>query len=160
MTTQPDASLRDRIAETLYAHDHPSYLVPLNETGMGPAYRESADAVLAVLPSPADQAALARVRTVLETEAVVGRSALDYRGLITSALMADEAQPAETDEQRADREETERDHAKGDHTHCGPTCQVEYPTEQLRNFILAKGYPGTAGMLDELLRRAAMGARP
>ena len=106
----------------------------------------------------ADQAALARVRTVLETEAVVGRSALEYRGLITSALMGVEAQPAETDEQRADREETERDHAKGDHTHCGPTCEVEYPTEQLRNFILAKGYPGTAGMLDELLRRAAVGA--
>ena len=45
-----------------------------------------------VLPPPADQAALERVRAVLETEAVVGRSALEYRGLITSALMADEAQ--------------------------------------------------------------------
>lgn len=91
MTTQPAAD-RDRIAEALYAHDHPSHLVPLNETGMGPAYRESADAVLAVMPAPADQAALARVRRVLETEAVVGRSALDYRGLITSALMCAEVQ--------------------------------------------------------------------
>lgn len=35
-------------------------------------------------------AAIGRVRTVLETEAVVGRSALDYRGLITAALLADE----------------------------------------------------------------------
>lgn len=50
------AALRDRIAEALYAHDHPSHLVSLNETGMGPAYRESADAVLAVLPPPVDRA--------------------------------------------------------------------------------------------------------
>lgn len=39
------------------------------------------------------QAAIARVRAVLETEAVVGRSALDYRGLITAALMATGEQP-------------------------------------------------------------------
>ncbi|MEU9470470.1 hypothetical protein AB0D78_28400 [Streptomyces avermitilis] len=39
--------------------------------------------------------AIERVRSVLESEAVVGRSALDYRGLITSALMADEAQQPE-----------------------------------------------------------------
>ncbi|HZF92041.1 hypothetical protein [Streptomyces sp.] len=51
------AALRDRIAEALYGHDHPSHLVPLHETGMEPAYRESADAVLAVLPPPVDQAA-------------------------------------------------------------------------------------------------------
>jgi len=38
-----------------------------------------------------DQAALDRIRVVLETEAVVGRSALEYRGLIASALMADAA---------------------------------------------------------------------
>lgn len=61
----------------------------------------------------------------------------------------------ETDEQRADREETEREHAAGIHTHCGLTCEVDLPTEHLRNFIIAKGYPGTAGALDELLRRAA-----
>ncbi|NUS79107.1 MAG: hypothetical protein HOV70_23300, partial [Streptomyces sp.] len=65
---------------------------------------------------------------------------------------------AETDEQRADREETERDHARGDHTHCGVTCEVEMPTEHLRNFVIAKGYPGTAGALAELERRAAAGA--
>ncbi|MFF7949096.1 hypothetical protein [Streptomyces griseorubiginosus] len=38
------------------------------------------------------ESAVGRVRAVLETEAVVGRSALEYRGLITSALMAAEAQ--------------------------------------------------------------------
>jgi hypothetical protein len=37
------------------------------------------------------EAAVERVRSVLESEAVVGRSALDYRGLITAALMADQA---------------------------------------------------------------------
>lgn len=58
-----------------------------------------------------------------------------------------------------DRHETEQAHAEGEHTFCGTECEVEYPSDQLRNFILAKGYPGTAGMLDELLRRAAAGVR-
>lgn len=44
------------------------------------------------LPPAADRAAVERVRAVLETEAVVGRSALEYRGLIVSALMGAEAQ--------------------------------------------------------------------
>lgn len=48
-------------------------------------------AEVAEVQQPSDRAAVERVRAVLETEAVVGRSALDYRGLITSALMADEA---------------------------------------------------------------------
>lgn len=60
----------------------------------------------------------------------------------------------ETDEQRADREATEADHARGNHTYCGITCEVEMPTEHLWNFVIAKGYPGTKGALDELLRRA------
>ncbi|MFE5958937.1 hypothetical protein [Streptomyces rubiginosohelvolus] len=58
-------------------------------------------------------------------------------------------------EQREDMEATARAHAAGDHEHCGPTCEAEFPTDHLRNFIIAKGYPGTAGALDELLRRAA-----
>lgn len=37
---------------------------------------------------------------------------------------------------------------------------MQYPTEQMRNFILAKGYPGTKAMLDELLRRAAPATVP
>ncbi|MEU7399974.1 hypothetical protein [Streptomyces sp. NPDC044948] len=69
-------------------------------------------------------------------------------------------QTTETDEQRADREETERDHARGDHTHCGLTCETELPTEHLRNFVIAKGYPGTKGALAELERRAAAKAAP
>src|SRR5690606_3341535 len=72
---------------------------------------------------------------------------------------AETTEPEETDEERADREETERDHARGDHTHCGITCETEMPTEQLRNFVIAKGYPGTKGALAELERRAAAGAR-
>lgn len=55
-----------------------------------------------------------------------------------------------------DVHETERAHAEGDHEHCGVTCEAQYPSEQMRNFVVAKGYPGTAGMLDELLRRAAV----
>ncbi|WP_329141026.1 zinc finger domain-containing protein [Streptomyces sp. NBC_00670] len=48
--------------------------------------------------------ALARVRTVLETEAVAGRTALEYRGLILSALMADEQPTTPTeDPARIDR---------------------------------------------------------
>lgn len=61
---QPDVpgaqALRDRIAEALYAHDHPTRVVPLDETGMGVAYRATADAVLAVLPPPADRASMYR----------------------------------------------------------------------------------------------------
>jgi hypothetical protein len=38
------------------------------------------------------RATLARVREVLETEAVVGRTALEYRGLITAALMGPTAE--------------------------------------------------------------------
>lgn len=71
--------------------------------------------------------------------------------------------PEETDEereQREDREETDREHAVGIHTHCGLTCEVDLPTEHLRNFVIAKGYPGTAGALDELLRRATAAAPP
>lgn len=102
------AALRDRIAEAQYAHDHPGHLVPLDQTGMGPAYREAADAVMAVLPDPTDRAAVLReaeaeaerqlatvqrVRHVLETEPVLNRTALEYRGLIISTLMPDEARP-------------------------------------------------------------------
>ncbi|WP_129307968.1 hypothetical protein [Streptomyces sp. L2] len=60
------AALRDRIAETLYAFDHPSRIVPLRETGMEPAYQETAAAVLAVLPAPDQQAAeVTRLRSEL-----------------------------------------------------------------------------------------------
>ncbi|MEV3857768.1 hypothetical protein AB0J38_26010 [Streptomyces sp. NPDC050095] len=62
--------------------------------------------------------------------------------------------PAETDEERADREETEREHAADDHEHCGVTCEAEFTTEKLRNGILWRAAPGSAAMLDELLRRA------
>ncbi|WP_435279132.1 hypothetical protein [Streptomyces sp. 1222.5] len=61
---------------------------------------------------PAAEAALGRVRAVLETEAVAGRTALEYRGLVLSALLAGGAQ------QQPDTE-TPRcahcKHPKGDH---------------------------------------------
>lgn len=61
-------------------------------------------------------------------------------------------------ERAVDERETEAQHARGEHKFCSPTCEVEFPSQLLRNGILAKGYPGTAGMLDELLRRAAQQA--
>ncbi|MFJ6061637.1 hypothetical protein ACIQHU_01210 [Streptomyces tendae] len=53
--------------------------------------RQAVDSFRAYLTA---RAALNRVRTVLETEAVVGRTALEYRGLILTALMS-EAPPAD-----------------------------------------------------------------
>lgn len=54
-----------------------------------------------------------------------------------------------------DTHETEQAHAEGEHTFCGPTCEVEFPTQMLRNTILCRAIPGSAGMLAELERRAA-----
>ncbi|MDX3398410.1 hypothetical protein [Streptomyces sp. ME01-18h] len=53
--------------------------------------RQAVDSFRAYLTA---RGALQRIRTVLETEAVVGRTALEYRGLIAAALMAD-APPAD-----------------------------------------------------------------
>lgn len=61
----------------------------------------------------------------------------------------------ETDEERADRLEVESEHAAGIHTHCGVTCEEEFPSLMLRNTILVRAIPGSATMLDELVRRAA-----
>ena len=57
-----------------------------------PVAEELPAAPASVLPAPTARAAVERVRAVLEMEAVVGRSALEYRGLIASALMAAEEQ--------------------------------------------------------------------
>ncbi|MFG2352627.1 hypothetical protein [Streptomyces sp. NPDC048521] len=129
------------------------------------------EAVLpAVLPAPDQQAAVLlwaadRYETILASAAAEHSSDPRYYtgvrdvilGLrrLASETQQDEGEEPETDEQRADREETERDHAAGDHRYCDQTCEVEFPTEHLRNFVIAKGYPGTKGALDELLRRAA-----
>lgn len=90
--------------------------------------------------SPGDQAAVAQFTEYL----------LRKRRAFSAAV-----EEPETEEQRADREETERAHEAGDHEHCGPTCEVEFPSDMLRNTILYAALPGSARMLDELLRRAA-----
>ncbi|NUV65702.1 hypothetical protein G6W57_01050 [Streptomyces sp. CAI-121] len=82
------------------------------------------------------------------------------RQLLGTTVAEGAEETDEEQEQREDREATARDHAAGDHQHCGITCEVELPTEHLRNFVIAKGYPGTAGALDELLRRAAAPPAP
>ncbi|WEH43941.1 hypothetical protein [Streptomyces sp. AM 2-1-1] len=92
--------------------------------------------------SPADQAAIAKFTEYLA------------RRRRSFAAVAEEE--PENDEQRADREETERAHEAGNHEHCGPTCEVEFPSGKLRNTILYAALPGSARMLDELLRRAAV----
>lgn len=56
-----------------------------------------------------------------------------------------------------DIHETEQAHAEGDHGYCGPTCEVKFPSGMLRNTILYRAIPGSAGMLAELERRAAAG---
>lgn len=93
------AALRDRITEALYAHDHPGHLVPLNETGMGPAYRESADAVLAVLPEQAARDAVLRAAEQIREDAALrdaeGETELAQYGRELAELITPaEAQPA------------------------------------------------------------------
>ncbi|XMN09337.1 DUF6011 domain-containing protein [Streptomyces griseobrunneus] len=90
--------------------------------------------------SPGDQAAVTQFKEYLAR-----------RRRVFSAVTENEP---ETEEQRADREETERAHEAGDHEHCGPTCEAEFPTEMLRNTILYAALPGSGTMLEELLRRA------
>ncbi len=85
-TTQ--TALREQIADVAV----PFFMNFSDEEAAKVNARELADALAVLLPPTTDRTALERVRAVLETEAVVGRSALEYRGLITSALMADEAQ--------------------------------------------------------------------
>lgn len=60
---------------------------------------------------------------------------------------ADDGHPCDT-------HATEIDHAKGNHEHCGVTCDITFPTEMLRNTILYSAIPGSATMLKELERRA------
>jgi hypothetical protein len=66
----------------------------------------------------------------------------------------DQPNPCEDGELCATHEE-EQAHAEGEHAFCGPTCEVEFPSDKLRNTILYRAIPGSAGMLDELLRRMA-----
>lgn len=77
---------------------------------------------------------------------------------MTAPTPCSEPNPCE-DGEPCDRHEEEQAHAEGDHTFCGVTCEVEMPTEPMRNFVIARGYPGTAGALDELLRRARVAGR-
>jgi hypothetical protein len=137
-----------------------------------------ADTVLAVLPAPTDRAAVLleaadRLAEDAEKGAKNGLTRIYQRAAAdTLRRMAAETPPAPQpapcsdppcnqggNGEPCDIHETERAHAEGEHAFCGVTCEVVFPTEQLRNFVIAKGYPGTAGMLNELLRRAAVEAR-
>ncbi|MFB7845483.1 hypothetical protein ACFC34_00405 [Streptomyces sp. NPDC056053] len=107
--------------------------------------------------------ALAVARQIIGTTTSEGEPGCAHCGRTDHVWETCEAYTAavaeETDEEREQREDREaiaRNHAAGDHQHCGVTCEVKMPTDHLRNFVIAKGYPGTAGALDELLRRAAV----
>jgi hypothetical protein len=67
--------------------------------------------------------------------------------------------PCEDGELCAAHEE-EQAHADGEHEFCGITCEIQMPSAPMYNSIVAHGIPGTAGMLNELLRRAAAGLLP
>lgn len=58
-----------------------------------------------------------------------------------------------------DRHEFEQAHAEGEHEQCSVDCEAKFPDALLRNGLLAGTYPGAAGMLDELLRRASAAPR-
>jgi len=102
----PTSTDRDRIIQALYEARRPG----LGGMTEADAVAYMADAVLGVLPPSADGAAMERVRAVLETEAVLGRSALEYRGLITSALMGDDA-PAGSEDTTTTRADVLREAA-------------------------------------------------
>jgi hypothetical protein len=67
--------------------------------------------------------------------------------------------PCEDGELCATHEE-EQAHAEGEHEFCGITCEIQMPSALMYNSIVAHGIPGTGGMLNELLRRAAAGLLP
>lgn len=97
--------------------------------------------------------AVRRIRAVIDT-------ALDGPAAPTARTPCSQPDPCK-DGELCDAHATEQAHAAGDHDYCDITCEAAMPSDQMRNFILAKGYPGTAGALNELLRRAAAGtSRP
>ena len=104
MTDQP--SLRDRIAEALYRRDWPLKQIWAQAlAGDRKRYETLADAVLAVLPAPADRAAvLAEVEAVVRKEirdcGYAQEDGCDFCNGVSTVLekirrMADEAQQAE-----------------------------------------------------------------
>jgi hypothetical protein len=101
-------------------------------------------------------ASLARDGFGADEIAAMQRAADEAQQLQPERTPCSEPNPCE-DGELCDVHEVEQAHADGEHGYCGVTCEVQFPTEMLRNGIIAGGIPGTAGMLDELLRRAAAG---
>lgn len=150
-------ALRERIAALLAAPSTPADRITLNRDQLAALLAHHADVLASrwrATEGPGSWVAASTLESHA-AELTADEETPAVRELLDSVMAFNaEQQPAETDEERADREETEREHAAGIHTHCGLTCEVELPSEHLRNFVIAKGYPGTKGALDELLRRA------
>ncbi|MFD0035562.1 hypothetical protein ACFVJK_46815 [Streptomyces sp. NPDC127172] len=87
-------------------------------------------------------------------------AALSNAGPIVIRRRRRDVEAHETDEQRTDRLETARDHAAGQHEYCGLACETEFPSDMLRNGILARAIPGSNAMLNELLRRMPLTPPP
>jgi hypothetical protein len=172
------AEFRDRIAAAIWERQNPGRRYADCEYRWRADAEADAVAVLAVLPEPTNRAAVLleaadRLAEDAEKGAKDGLTRIYQRAAAdTLRRMAAETPPApqptpcsdppcnqDGNGEPCDIHETEQAHAEGEHAFCGVTCEVVFPTEQLRNFVIAKGYPGTAGMLDELLRRAAKEAR-
>ncbi|MCU1613899.1 MAG: hypothetical protein JWO98_1439 [Frankiales bacterium] len=134
--------------------------------------RRMADEAQQPAPWLSDSARIGR--TLIWTWADIGKGVYgqgyraaqtEARTLLTGQRDSDEAQQPEPtpcsqpspceDGELCDVHEEEQAHADGEHAFCGVRCEVQFPSEPMRNFILAKGYPGAAGALNELLRRAA-----
>lgn len=52
---------------------------------------------------------------------------------------------------------TLEDHRSGIHKYCNVDCEDAMPSQLMYNSIVVYGLPGTKGMLNELMKRAAEG---
>lgn len=137
----------------------------------------------AVLPPPADRAAVLREEAALirahcpdhlDSQSAEGSwidchcdVADDMERRAADAQQPDTETPTPCDQPNACDPDTgelcatheeEKAHADGEHEYCSVTCEVAMPTELMRNSLIAWAPPGGKGILAELERRAAAGA--
>jgi hypothetical protein len=112
--SRPDLiTFRERIAEDLYAHDHPNWRIPLRESDVEPVYRERAVAVLTGLR---DMVRMAAESAPADTVGQDGGEAPTPCGPAPSQCDAEAGEPC------ADHER-EQAHAEGEHCFCGAECE-------------------------------------
>ncbi|CAH9419563.1 hypothetical protein SGL43_06618 [Streptomyces globisporus] len=124
------------------------------------AYRASTPAGLATLLTRLADASDHHATGEGGVVATLVHPALAVARQLLGTTVTEGAATEETDEERTDRLHVERAHVEGEHALCGVTCEATFPSVMLRNGILARAVPGSAVMLDELLRRAAAPPAP